>query len=80
MCVTQTDQTVDKESVDMESVQVVNERLSDLFGTKLIHWTADKYGRAVSYTEVQRANKFDVIVNGGGTFIHSSHWIDALFL
>ena len=53
----------------MDSVQVVKEHLSDLYGTKLIHWTADKYGRAVSYTQVQQANKIDIIVNGGGTVI-----------
>jgi len=63
---TQTDQSVDMNSIDVESVQVVNENLTSMSGLNLVYWTSDKYGRAVSYTEVQRADIFDITVDGGG--------------
>ena len=51
----------------MQRVAVaVEPAVSERGRRELMEWVAEKYGPALTYTEAELANKFDLIVDGGG--------------
>ena len=57
---------MDTNSVQVHSVSVAAERLTNIEGANLVTWTRERYGPAVSYTEATEANKFLLYIDGAG--------------
>ncbi|KAK2191556.1 hypothetical protein NP493_51g03014 [Ridgeia piscesae] len=61
-----TDGEVDTAEIKLQTVRVAAERLEHMSGAALIAWVGDKYRPAVSYTSALLANRFNLVVDGGG--------------
>jgi len=71
MCLSmQTDRPVSSSGFTSEPFRVVAERLMSYSGADLIRWTAEKYGRPLSYTLAELANRLEVNVDGKRTYKH----------
>jgi len=57
---------VDTAEIKLQTVRVAAERLEHMSGAALIAWVGDKYRPAVSYTSALLANRFNLVVDGGG--------------
>ena len=57
---------MDTAEIRLQTVRVAAERLEHMSGAALIAWVGDKYGPAVSYTSAPLANRFNLVVDGGG--------------
>ena len=53
-------------SVNLQAIRITQEQLGQYSGSHLVDWVRDKYGPAVSYSDVNLANKFTLLVDGTG--------------
>ncbi len=63
------DQPVETSHVLMQSVRVTVEDLTVIQGQRLVAWVGERYGPPVSYSYVQLANRFTVVVDAAGEWI-----------